>query len=55
MEQKKNPFYFQLSSAQSLFLYLKFPGQKGRGGAGDYTPPHALPLARSQDTSHDQI
>lgn len=53
MEQKKK-FYFQLSSAQSLFLYLKFPGQKGEG-AGDYTPPHALPLARSLDTSHDQI
>lgn len=51
---KKKKFYFQLSSAQSLFLYLKFPGQKGEG-AGDYTPPHALPLARSQDTSHDQI
>lgn len=52
--KKKKKFYFQLSSAQSLFLYLKFPGQKGEG-AGDYTPPHALPLARSQDTSHDQI
>lgn len=56
---KKKKFYFQLSSAQSLFLYLKFPGQRGRGGVLVTTPtpctasgpkPGHLPLPNIDQT-----